>query len=154
MKPIRSLLLVLTLPTFLSACSTRTAESPEISGGAAGTIAADGQAEATFATITPQRLAELIPREDHLVIDVHIPYEGEIPGTDLHIPFNEIPAHLGELPADKDANLVLYCMSGRMSQIAARTLASLGYTNVMHVDGGMNAWRAAGFTLEGATPTQ
>jgi rhodanese-related sulfurtransferase len=88
--------------------------------------------------------------DGHLVINVHIPYEGEIAGTDLFIPYDEIAAHSNLLPEDKDAGLVLYCMSGRMSTTAAETLASLGYTNLLHLDGGMRGWVEAGHPLERA----
>jgi len=75
------------------------------------------------------------------------PYEGEIEGTDLFIPYNEIEATLDQLPTDKDARLVVCCCSGGMSAIAARTLVGLGYTDVWNLDGGMIAWQQVGYSL-------
>ncbi len=34
-----------------------------------------------------------------------------------------------------------------MSTIAAKVLVEMGYTNVMELDGGFNAWKAAGYEL-------
>jgi rhodanese-related sulfurtransferase len=99
-----------------------------------------------YADVAVEQLAELLENDDITVVNVHIPYEGEIPQTDLHIPFDEITDHLDEFP-EGNAPIILYCRSGNMSTSAASELALLGYTNVMEVDGGMIAWEEAGYEL-------
>lgn len=88
---------------------------------------------------------EMLFDDAETVMNVHIPFEGEITGTDLSMPYNAL--EVSKLPADKSAKLLVYCMTGNMSAEATATLIDLGYTDVVELDGGMEAWRASGRTL-------
>lgn len=81
-----------------------------------------------------------------VLVNVHIPYEGHIDDTDAFVPFDEIGTWDG-LPADRTAPIALYCRSGNMSAQATATLIDIGFTNIVDLDGGMNAWAAAGNQL-------
>jgi len=105
--------------------------------------------QATYTNILVPEYQEFQNRSDATFVNVHIPFEGDIPGTDASIPFNEIEQNLDLLPQDKDALLVIYCRSGNMSRTASETLVELGYTNVYNLEGGMIAWQEAGLSLEG-----
>jgi phage shock protein E len=121
----------------LAACQSEevTSETVSIIGGSYHNIDAG-----TFDT--------MLKDKDFLLVNVHIPFAGNIAGTDLSIPYNDIQKNLSQLPAQKDTKIVLYCSSGRMSQMAAEELVSLGYTNVWNLKGGMVEWKQAGFKLE------
>ena len=101
----------------------------------------------SYTDVSVEGLAMLMEEEEFPLVNVHIPYEGEIEGTDLFIPYNEIEQNLEQLPADKDGRVVLYCRSGSMSAQASRTLVELGYTDVWNLDGGMIAWENSGRPL-------
>ena len=102
----------------------------------------------SYQNITPTELKTMLGSKDFVLVNVHIPFAGNIPGTDVSIPYNEIEQNLDQLPTDKTVKIVLYCSSGRMSEIAAEELVSMGYTNVWNLKGGMVDWKQAGFELE------
>jgi rhodanese-related sulfurtransferase len=105
-------------------------------------------AEKGYTDISVADLQTMLESKDFLFVNTHIPFEGDIPNTDLTIPYNEVKQYLDQLPADKNAKIVLYCRSGNMSTQAAAELVELGYTNVYELDGGFNAWEASGLALE------
>jgi rhodanese-related sulfurtransferase len=55
-----------------------------------------------------------------------------------------IPRHVLE----KDSLLLISCPDGRQSVFAAQAVASIGYTNISVLDGGVQAWREAGYHTE------
>lgn len=130
-------------------------------------LASCQSAEITPSTSTPQEIGKVIQVEggsykdlsvvelntlmenkDFTLINVHIPFEGNLPKTDLSIPYDTIGQNLDKLLDDKAAKIVLYCRSDRMSTIAAAELVKLGYTNIWNLDGGMVAWEQAGLPIE------
>ena len=84
-----------------------------------------------------------------VLLNVHVPFEGDIEGTNLSIPFDTIANSTKLLPADRDTPILVYCRSGRMSAIASKELNRLGYRDVSDLDGGMVAWEKSGRPVVG-----
>ena len=100
-----------------------------------------------YLNVSVDQFVEMMDHKDFVLINTHIPYEGEIPETDLLIPFNEIEQHQGKLPDDRATRIVVYCKAGPMGDIAAGKLMQMGYTHVIHFKDGMNGWEKAGKSL-------
>lgn len=124
--------------------------APNTSAGTNNVGEQGSVADGSYTRVSPDELQIMLENKNFPLVNTHIPFEGDIPGTDLSIPYDEIDQNLGLLPADKGARIVLYCRTGRMSTEAARTLVRLGYTNVWELAGGMIAWEDSGLPLEGA----
>ena len=114
-------------------------------GSVAGTIVQGNGGHWT--NITPDTLAAKLTAKDFTLLNVKTPYIGEIAATDLYIPYTDLTARKSELPTSKAAPIVVYCRSGHESAIASQTLLDLGYTNILNLDGGMDAWTASGRAL-------
>lgn len=132
----KKLLLLLIIGLFLTACQSTPVTGEKVAVG-----------DSSYNNVTPQELNTMLEDKDFVLINVHIPFAGNIAGTDQSIAYDVIEQNLLQLP-DKDAKIVLYCRSGHMSQIAAEKLAGLGYTNIWNLNGGMIEWEKQGFNLE------
>lgn len=139
---IAGVMLVVGLIVFVSACSPTSHENEPTA------VQTMQETTATYRTMSVDGLADIMADEDrsYIVVNVHIPYQGEIEGTDYNIAFNDIDALTEALP-DKNTPIVLYCRSGNMSEQTTQDLVELGYTQVYDVPGGMNAWQSSGRKL-------
>lgn len=112
-----------------------------------------GSTSRVIATVSPQDAAErLVENPAPVVLDIRTPEEvaaGHLAGS-VNIDFYEadFADRIGEL--DRDASYVVYCRSGNRSGQAMELFESLGFSDVIEIDGGIVAWSAAGLpvTLE------
>lgn len=146
----RWILPFLALIPVLAACSPGAAGNGEAAIPTGARDADAGVSAGVYQTLTVDAFADILANnaDDYTIINVHIPYAGEIEGTDANIAFNDLDALLAALP-DRNAPVILYCRSGNMSEQASRALLEQGYTQVWDVPGGMNAWQASGRALIG-----
>jgi membrane protein DedA with SNARE-associated domain/rhodanese-related sulfurtransferase len=70
-----------------------------------------------------------------------------IPGA-LHLPFQDVARHLGELPRDREIILYCTCPNEASAAKAARLLMNNGFSQVRPLKGGLEAWIEAGYTVE------
>ncbi|MCJ7773614.1 MAG: rhodanese-like domain-containing protein [Desulfobacterales bacterium] len=93
-----------------------------------------------YKLINPAELKAMLTEKDFFLLDVHIPEQTHITGTDAFIDFRKVRQNADKLPADKDAKIVVYCRSGSMSRSAAKDLFDMGYVNVYDLEGGVKAF--------------
>ncbi|MAT44004.1 MAG: hypothetical protein CL609_16850 [Anaerolineaceae bacterium] len=103
--------------------------------------------EGKYRVVTVQELAGMLTEKDFFLVNVHIPWEGDIPQTDLRLAYDQIDQNLDQLPEKKEKILV-YCYTSGMAKSAVKTLLAQGYTDVWMLDGGTGQWVAEGYTLE------
>jgi len=66
----------------------------------------------------------------------------------LHLGRGILERDIETVIPDKRAEIVLYCGGGYRSALAAHNLKKMGYANVASMDGGIRAWREAGYPIE------
>jgi rhodanese-related sulfurtransferase len=69
-----------------------------------------------------------------------------------HLSRGVIERDVERLIPDPDAEIILYCGGGFRSALAAESLGKMGYRNVWSMDGGIRAWRDAGYPIERGEP--
>lgn len=111
------------------------------------------EAKKRVQNLTVDETATELESGDVLLVDIREPGEreqtGSIPGA-VEAPRGMLefwadptsPYHREEFQPDR--RVILQCASGGRSALAAAMLQEMGYTNVAHLDGGMNAWKEQG----------
>jgi len=143
MMPIAGLLTLLVLALPAAAETARPARAAAPSGRGLPVLPRNA---AGFIDLSVEQLAKSMAGKNFVLVNVHVPHQADLPNTDLSIPFDQITARLDKLPG-KNSPIVLYCRSGSMSTQAAKALAAAGYTKIYEMNGGFNAWKAAGHAL-------
>ncbi|HTV80725.1 MAG TPA: MBL fold metallo-hydrolase [Steroidobacteraceae bacterium] len=78
--------------------------------------------------------------------------EGHIPGA-RHLPRGQLELRVNQELTDPTRRILCYCEFGRIPTLAAATLRQMGFQGAVALDGGMKAWREAGFrTRAGKEP--
>jgi phage shock protein E len=145
---IRKMMLMVFALLLLAACggpAAPVAEAPAAVEAAPVEVAA---ALDLPASVDVQTVAEIKERDDVVVLDVREQWEydeGHIPGV-VHIPMNDVPARLSEIPTDQ--TVIVSCRSGNRSGQVTNFLRDQGFENVHNMDGGILAWQAAGLPVE------
>ena len=97
---------------------------------------------AVYVNITAEEAKKIMDSEEgYIILDVRTREEydeGHIPGA-IQISHEEIAEKAEEVLPDKDQLILVYCRSGRRSEIAAEALVELGYTNIKEF-GGIIHW--------------
>jgi glyoxylase-like metal-dependent hydrolase (beta-lactamase superfamily II)/rhodanese-related sulfurtransferase len=75
---------------------------------------------------------------------------GHIPGARL-LPRGQLELRVNEELTDPTRRILVYCEFGRISTLAAATLRQMGFQGAVALDGGMKAWREAGYPLTSDT---
>ncbi|MBE9030128.1 DUF302 domain-containing protein [filamentous cyanobacterium LEGE 11480] len=107
-------------------------------------IAGCGSLIAAGAPISQMDLAAQIKNQTApRILDVRSPKEyevGHVPGA-TNIDFRELAQRVSEIQGAKDAPIVVYCETGVRANIAEKILSDAGFTNILHLQGDMSAWR-------------
>jgi len=112
-------------------------------GCSKNTAKTDGDKSGGYQKIAPVVVKERLDKGEKLIIvDVRTKEEydsGHIANS-LLIPYDEIEKKAPALLTDKNAAIIVYCRTGRRSEIAAKALIGMGYTNVADM-GGISDWK-------------
>jgi hydroxyacylglutathione hydrolase len=102
----------------------------------------------TIRQISPQEATQILEEQGTYLLDVRSAdeyHEGHIPGA-YHMPMGCVLDRLSELPREQP--LIVQCASGSRSQVIASLLQRRGFTNVLNLNGGLDAWKTAGLPVE------
>jgi rhodanese-related sulfurtransferase len=124
--------------------TTSSSGSSSTSSGAGGGGVCDGVTPQRN-IVSPEELLAMLDNKDFELINVHVPFEGEIVGTDTHLAYTDVPAIEAYLQNDLGKKALLYCFTGPMSEIAGDALVAKGYCNIYDMPAGLYTWKQLGY---------
>jgi glyoxylase-like metal-dependent hydrolase (beta-lactamase superfamily II)/rhodanese-related sulfurtransferase len=71
---------------------------------------------------------------------------GHVPGA-RHLPRGQLELRVNQDLPDPTRRILAYCELGQISTLATATLREIGYQRAVALDGGMRAWREAGYPV-------
>ena len=102
------------------------------------------QTKAQIREIDPAAAEERLPQATFLDVREQDEFEqGMIPGA-VFIPRGHLESQVENRIPDRDTPIVVYCAGGVRSAFAAKTLAELGYRDVVSMAGGFGRWKNEG----------
>ena len=110
----------------------------------------EAQAAVPFMSLDELRACIESGRNELTVLDVRerdAYEEGHIPGARL-LPRGQLELRVNEDLSDPTRRILAYCEFGRISTLATATLRQMGFQSAVALDGGMKAWRAAGYAVK------
>jgi phage shock protein E len=72
---------------------------------------------------------------------------GHVPGA-INVPYDQVADRVEEFAAFRDADVVVYCQSGKRASMAAADLKAAGFSRVLDLEGHMQGWKEQGLPLE------
>lgn len=118
------------------------------------------EAKARVENLSPEEVASELRQGDALLVDLREPEErlehGSIRGS-VHAPRGMLEFYADPTSAyyraefDPVRRTILFCASGGRSALAGEALQKLGYADVAHLDGGLQAWRENGLAVENSS---
>src|SRR5216683_906668 len=108
------------------------------------------QVRSEIAEIDATHARDRIESGEPVVVDVREQDEwdeGHIPGA-VHIPRGHLESRIERLAPDTGRPVIVYCSVGNRSAFAAKTLAELGYDDVVSLAGGFTDWKRNGFPVQ------
>ena len=104
------------------------------------------QTKSQITEIEPAEAEALRAQSATVFLDVREPDEfeqGAIPNAGF-IPRGHLEAQVESRIPNRESKVVVFCAGGVRSAFAAKTLGELGYTDVLSMNGGFNAWKDQG----------
>jgi rhodanese-related sulfurtransferase len=108
------------------------------------------EAKASIREVSAEDVKKMIDNKEKIIIlDVRDKEEfetGYIPGA-INLSRGMLEFKISTLIPDKNARIIVYCGIDLRGPLATKTLNEFGYKDAVNINGGLKAWKAAGYPI-------